>query len=52
MICRIGNIRKGGRGITWITIKIGKLIVISNITQELSKINKEKQANKQEKNLA
>ena len=46
MICRVGNIRKRGRGVTWITIKIGK-IVISHITQEMSKSNKVKQTNTQ-----
>jgi len=40
---------KKGRGVTWITIKIGKIIVISHITQEMSKSNKEKQTNKQTK---
>ena len=44
---RVGNIRKRGRGVTWITIKIGEIIVIGNITQELSNSNKEKQTNKQ-----
>ena len=40
MICRVGNIRKRGRGVIWITIKIEKIIVISHITQEMSKTNK------------
>jgi len=47
MICRVGNIRKRGRGVTWITIKIEKIVVISHITQEMSNTNKEKQTNKQ-----
>jgi len=47
MICRVSNIQKRGRGVTWITIKIGKIVVISHITQEMSNINKEKQTNKQ-----
>ena len=47
MICRVGNIRKRGRGVIWITIKIGKTIVMSHITQEMSNTNKEKQINKQ-----
>ena len=49
MICRVGNIRKRGWGVTYITIKIGKIIVISHITQEISKSNKEKQTNKKKK---
>jgi len=49
MICRVGNIPKKVRGVTWITIKIGKIIVMSHITQEMSKSNKEKQRNKQTK---
>ena len=36
-------------GAIWITIKIEKIIVISHITQDLSKSNKEKQTNKQTK---
>ena len=48
MICRIGNIQKRGRGVTWITNKIGKIVVISHITQEMSESNK-KQENKQTK---
>ena len=58
MICRVGNIRKRGRGVTWITVKIEKIVVISHITQEMSNTNKEKQTNKQtykkkrKKNLA
>jgi len=53
MICRVGNIRKGGWDVTWITIKIRKIIVISHITQEMSNTNKKnKQISKQkEKNL-
>ena len=48
MICRVGNIQKRGRGVTWIIIKIEKIVVISHITQEMSKINqKNKQINKQ-----
>ena len=47
MICRVGNIQKRGWGITWITIKMKKIIVISHITQEMSNTNKEKQTNKQ-----
>ena len=47
MICRVGNIRKRGRGIIRIIIKIGKIIVISHITQKMSNTNKEKQRNKQ-----
>ena len=47
MICRVGNIQKRGQGVTWITIKIEKIVVISHITQEMSKRNKEKQTNKQ-----
>ena len=43
----VGNIRKRGRGVIWITIKIEKIIVISHITQEMSNTNKEKQKNKQ-----
>ena len=43
MICRVGNIQfKRGRGVIWITIKIGKIIVIRHITQEILKTNKEK----------
>ena len=49
MISRVDNIRKRGRSVTWITIKIKKIIVISRITQELLKSNKEKQTNKQTK---
>ena len=49
MICRVGNIRKRSQGVTWITIKIEKIIVISHITQEMSKSNKEKQTNKKQK---
>ena len=56
MICRIGNIRKKGQGVIWIIIKIGKIVIISHITQEMSKINKEKrtykQTDKKKKNLA
>ena len=53
MICQVGNIQKRGRGVTWITIKIGKIIVISHITQEMPKQTKKK-TNKQinKKNLA
>ena len=47
MICWVGNIQKRGRGVTWITIKIGIIVVISHITQEMSNTNKEKQINKQ-----
>ena len=47
MICWVGNIRKKGQGVIWIIIKIEKFVVISYITQEMSKINKEKQTNKQ-----
>ena len=47
MICRVGNIQKRGRDVTWIIIKIKKIVVISHITQEMSKINKEKQTNTQ-----
>jgi len=43
MICRVGNIQERGRGVTWITIKVGNIIVISHITKEMSKSNKEKQ---------
>ena len=32
MIYWVGNIQKRGRGVIWITIKIGKIIVISHIT--------------------
>jgi len=43
MICRVCNIRvKRGWSVIWITIKIWKIIVISHITQEMSKTNKEK----------
>ena len=35
MICRIGNIRKRGPGVIWISIKIEKNIIISHITQEM-----------------
>ena len=46
MICRVGNIRK--RGVIWITVKIGKIIVISHITQEMStQTKKNKQTSKQ-----
>jgi len=41
MICRAGNIQKRGWKVIWITIKIEKIIVISHITQEMSKRNKE-----------
>ena len=41
MKCQVGNIRKRGRGVIWITIKIEKNIVISYITQEISNTNKE-----------
>ena len=56
MICRVGNIRKRGRGVIYITIKIEKNIVISHITQEMStqtKKNKQisKQIKRKEKNL-
>ena len=53
MICQVGNIQKRGRGVTWITIKIEKIIVISHITQEMSNTNKEKQkkSKKKKKNL-
>ena len=47
MICRVGNIRKRDRDVTWITIKIEKIVVIIHITQEMLKTNKEKQTNKQ-----
>ena len=47
MIYRVDNIRKRGQGVIWITIKIGKIIVISHITQEMLNTNKEKQINKQ-----
>jgi len=47
IICRVGNIRKRGLGVTWITIKIRKIIVISHITQEMSNQTKK---NKQIKN--
>ena len=48
MICLVGNIRKRGRGVIWITIKIEKIIIISHITQEMSNTNKEnKQISKQ-----
>ena len=47
MICWVGNIRKRGRGVIWINIKIEKIIVISHITQEMSNTNKEEQKNKQ-----
>ena len=43
----VGNIRKRSQGVTWITIKIVKIIVISHITQEMSNTNKEKQTKKQ-----
>ena len=46
MICQVGNIRKRGRGVTWIIIKIRKIVIISHITQELSKSNKNKQKEK------
>ena len=50
MICRVGNIRvKRDWGVIWITIKIEKTIVISHITQEMSKTNNEKQRNKKKK---
>ena len=49
MICLVGNIRKRGWCVIWI---VGKIAVISHITQEMSKSNKVKQMNKQkEKNL-
>ena len=47
MIYRVGNIQKRRRVVTWITIKIEKIIVINHITQEMSNTNKEKQTNKQ-----
>ena len=47
MICRVGNIRNRGRGVTWITIKIGKIVVTSHITQDYQKQTKNKQINKQ-----
>ena len=40
MICRVGNIQKRGQGVTWITIKIEKIIAISHITQEMSNTTK------------
>jgi len=43
MIRRVGNIRKRGLGVTWITIKIEKIVVINHITREM----KNKQINKQ-----
>ena len=33
MICRVGNIRKKGWCVIWITIKIEKIVAISHITQ-------------------
>ena len=47
MICRVDSIQKRDQGKTWIAIKIKKIVVISHITQEISKTNKEKQINKQ-----
>ena len=44
MICRVGNIRKRGWCVIWITIEIRIIVVISHITQENT--NKEKQTNK------
>ena len=44
MICRVGNIQFK-RGVIWIPIKIEKNIVISHITQEILKTNKEKKFN-------
>ena len=39
-------------GVIWIIIKIEKIVVISHITQEMSKINKEnKQIHKKEKSI-
>ena len=32
MICRVGNIRKKGQGVTRITIKVEKIVIISHIT--------------------
>jgi len=45
MICRVSNIRKRGWCVIWITIKIGKIVIISHITQEI--LNTKKQTNKQ-----
>jgi len=52
MIYWVGNIWvKIGRGVTCIIIKIGKTVVISHITQEISKTNKEKQTNAQKRKI-
>ena len=32
MICRVNNIRKRGQGVTLITIKVEKIVVMSHIT--------------------
>jgi len=43
MICQVGNIRfTRGWGVTWITIKIEKIIVICHITKEMLKTNRNK----------
>jgi len=43
MVCRVGNIRvQRGRSVICIIIKIGKIVAISHITEEMSKINNEK----------
>ena len=55
MICWVGNIRKRGWCVIWITIKIEKIVVISHITQEMSKSIKKQtneQTNKQKSNLS
>ena len=55
MICRVGNIRKRGRSVIWITIKFEKIIVISHITQkcqtQTKKIKKISKQIKRKKNL-
>ena len=51
-ICRVSNIRvKRGRGVIWNIIKIEKIIVISHVTQEMSKRKKEKQTNTQKRKI-
>ena len=47
MICRLVISEKEVEGVIWITIKIGKTVIISHITQEMSNTNKEKQTYKQ-----
>ena len=49
MICRVGNIRKRGWGVIWITIKVEKIVIIGHITQWNTNKKKEKQTNKQTK---